>query len=259
MKNSLCSHCLITLGALSCLGLPCPARVAGASFDEPEDSPLFAESVHKVFAQWAAGDATPAAGGGKVGLGPDTVILVEGRHWQTLPGDKGPAARGSGPGPRGPRPMSQTMDVTCLRQTMCVGTTCAHLPTCGQVNTCAGVFTCVGATCGSGGNTCAGTPTCAGTRTCVAPTCAPNATCGTTCEPTACQTTLEGVTIPQPGQIQMSFASSSSLHYTLQYCTNLTSGSWAVAATTNGTGGLVTLCHTNNANLSFYRLLIQSQ
>jgi len=55
----------------------------------------------------------------------------------------------------------------------------------------------------------------------------------------------------------MSFSSSSSLQYTLEYCTNLASP-WTVVTNVVGSGGMVTLSHTNNANQSFYRLLIQN-
>jgi hypothetical protein len=80
-----------------------------------------------------------------------------------------------------------------------------------------------------------------------------------TCSPDFCRVDLVDITIPQAGQIQMWFNSSSSLRYTLQYCTNLTAGQWTDVSTTNGTGSAMTLSDTNNASRSFYRLWIQNQ
>ena len=105
-------------------------------------------------------------------------------------------------------------------------------------------------------------PTCYGTTCDLAcqptfqPTACLSSTCGSTCGPAQCPTALFGVTVPQVGQIQMSFSSSASLQYTLQYCTNLAANEWLNATNAQGNGGVITFSHTNNARLLFYRLLI---
>ncbi len=79
---------------------------------------------------------------------------------------------------------------------------------------------------------------------------------GPTCLPAQCPTVLSGVTVPQAGHIQMSFSSSTALQYTLQYCTDLSSNQWLMATNARGNGAMMTFFHTNNASMSFYRLLI---
>ncbi len=54
----------------------------------------------------------------------------------------------------------------------------------------------------------------------------------------------------------MSFNSSALLQYTLQYSTNLSANQWRTATNVPGNGALMTFSHTNNASLSFYRLLV---
>lgn len=55
---------LLMLASLLLFGLPGPNRAVAVGFDEPEDSPLFADSVQKVFVEWASRDSArpgPAA------------------------------------------------------------------------------------------------------------------------------------------------------------------------------------------------------
>ncbi len=82
------------------------------------------------------------------------------------------------------------------------------------------------------------------------------ATCASTCVAAQCTTALFGVAVPQIGQIQMSFDSSSYLQYVLEYCTNMSANQWLSATNARGNGGVMTFFHTNNASRSFYRLLI---
>ncbi len=54
----------------------------------------------------------------------------------------------------------------------------------------------------------------------------------------------------------MSLNSTALLQYTLQYSTNLSANQWLTATTAPGNGALMTFSHTNDASLSFYRLLV---
>ncbi len=225
---------------------------------EPEASPLFARSLQGAFAEMAARDQStgparessnrPAAGSG-------TVVLVEGTRWYN----------GSAKGRAGPiRRLSYTTDVSCVSPPTCYPT---FLPTyCGGVTcgpTCDPGPTCVYQTCNGEATCTANQPTCVGTTcypapSCVVATCAPWPTCQGTCAPASCPTFLTAVSVPQAGQIQLSFISSAQLSYVLQYCTNLSASGWVEACLTNGNGGLITLVHTNGAIMSVYRLLIQN-
>ncbi len=204
-------------------------------YEDPEDSPLFADSMQKAFAQFVVHD-TLSLPTRQEGLAGSEIIVVEGARWHSLRAGVGPGAGSSDPR-KGPVPLDVTMGVT-------VCTTCAPT-TCGHGVTCSGTLTCDEPTCRTVTcwfyETCMSAFTCAGSRT---------------CSPADCSTNLFGVTVPRPGQIQMSFNSSASLQYTLQYCTDLSSNQWMIATNARGNGGLMTFSHTNNATLSFYRLLI---
>ncbi len=179
-----------------------------------------------------------------------------------------------------PRPLDVTTDISCGFPTMCVSctpTSCASDSSCGSAPTCRGylschmpVLTCYGFSCGIG-PTCFGVLTCDGYSTCgqsscgpatcnALPTCAQTClpTCNSTCTPANCQVAISDVTVPQAGQIQLSFTSSAQLQYVLQYSTNLATGSWTEACSTNGNGGVLTLGHTNGAPVALYRLLIRN-
>ncbi len=112
------------------------------------------------------------------------------------------------------------------------------------------------------GTTRDGSPTCdqsCRTPTCQGPSCGFTLciyTCLDTCIASQCATALFAVSVPRPGEIQMSFNSSIYLWYTLQYCTNLSGNEWLTAANSLGSGSAMTYTHTNNASLSFYRLWI---
>lgn len=208
------------------LGLPGPAR-AMACFDEPEDSPLFADSRQKAFAEFASQDRVSLANqstAGRVTPAASQIIVVEGTLWHSLAGkaSKVPAEGRYGKGMT--RDGSPTCDQSCRTPT-CQPPTCPYA-------TCSAQTACY--------------------PTCYQPTCY----IGGTCTPAQCRTVLYGVTIPQVGQLQMSFSSSASLQYTLQYCTNLSANQWLDATNAPGNGGVMTFSHTNNASLSFYRLLI---
>ncbi len=254
---------------------------AKAPFDDPEDSPLFAGSMQKAFAQFAVRDnvsftardparqATPYA---------SDIIVVEGTRWHSLGAGAAPLVPAGG-SRKGPVPLSVTTDLTCGPTcavsctptscgtlTYCAGQTCSETPTCISPPTCSGMTcsepTCRGVSCSIFGDTCQATAcgkvTCNGAATCVgAATCMGAPTCiGTTCAPANCPTSLSEIQVPRPGEIQLSFNSSSSLQYTLQYCTNLSSTQWLTATNAQGNGGTMTFFHGNNADVSFYRLLI---
>ncbi len=250
-------------------GLSGPCQVVAAGFDEPEDSPLFADSVHQAFAQFASQDRVPLAAQGRARPAAPTageIIVIEGTRWHSLAAEATPATPAGGPR-RVPMPLMVTVNgATCPAEPSCNGpcppTTHAG-PTCFPLCPTGGMPTCTGDTCGSGTtcspmNTCQG-PTCYGGGITCYPSVTCSSTCASTCTPGQCRTNLYGITIPQAGQIQMSFNSSSLLRYTLQYSTNLPAGQWMDVSTVNGNGGQITLSHTNNADRSYYRLWIQNQ
>jgi hypothetical protein len=154
---------------------------------------------------------------------------------------------------------------TCRNYPSChvPGPTCIYY-TCGGGTTCNGGPTCSGVSCTEPGLTCMTGPTCTvatctGNSTCDgAATCTGWSTCTGTCVPANCQVALTDVQVPYPGQIQLSFDSSGQLKYVLEYCTNVTAGVWLAVGTTNGSGGVVTLCHTNGAPVALYRLIIET-
>lgn len=273
------------------------AGSARAEITEPEDSPLYASSRQKAFADMADRDRGVWLPRGSRGTTPGqagSVIVVEGTRWRSAPDTMQPLAGAKArPQPggtlaKGPRPLDITTDLSCTWPTMC--TTCGDLsctwPTmcttcaattcgasCDATPTCRGYPTChvpiptqcIYATC-TGGSTCnAGQTTCVGVS-CTEPgaTCVPGATCdasGTctgTCVPANCPVSLFNVQVPRVGEIQMSFASSSYLSYTLQYCTNLAGAQWMTVGTVLGNGGTMSVSHTNEAAVSCYRLLVQS-
>ncbi len=241
----------LALGSVLLLALTAPGW-GKVRFDDPEDSPLFADSIQRAFAQFAVHDVVSLAARNRMheesggnGLSAGAVVVVEGTQWHRVTGAGQNGQPGTGAGGQ-PGPLSVTTDLTC-------GPTCAVscFPTCSGGATCAGGQSCNGLTC-IGPNCVVPTvaqPTCAGTVTC-SPWLCPTYT------PALCPATLFGVTIPQAGQIQISFNSSASLQYTLQYCTDLNSNEWLLATNAQGNGGLMTFSHTNNASISFYRLLI---
>jgi len=259
-----CWKGFLTLALSSLAASSGVARVLATPATEPEASPLFARSLQGAFADMAARDHgteraressnRPAAGSG-------TVVLVEGTQWYT-----GSAKGRAGPLSTGPiRRLGYTTEVSCLTPTMscttCMPTYCGGV-TCSQ--TCDPGPTCLYQTCNGEATCTANQPTCIAvtctqlTPTCwPAPTCAGAVTCAGTCTPASCPTALTAVSVPQAGQIQLSFSSSAQLSYVLQYCTNLSASGWVEACSTNGNGGLITLVHTNGAMMSLYRLLIQ--
>ena len=237
--------------------VPSATLVAAGRLQEPDDSPLYAVSLHGAFADMATrdqGSLRPLSAGARVATGPETVIFVSGTKWSCESGLEWATsvgqARQAGQGRSGP--LDLTWQSTCNAPTTvcasCVPTRCGGGPTC--------VRTCVdpGPTCMV--STCTGEPTCWG-ATCTPVTCVPP-TCKGTCAPANCPTVLTDVRVPQAGQIELSFTSLAQLRYVLQYCTNLAEGTWAGVFTNNGTGGLLTLRHTNGAPTSAYRLLIQT-
>ena len=248
------------------------ALVPAATFEDPEDSPLYARSVREAFARMTARTGWSEARNSATR--PGTVVMVDGTQWYNVSDldamTSQPAARG-----KRPAPLDITTDITCAASCMVTscGSTCDASPTCRLVLSChvpqptCADFSCgTGPTC-SGSVTCSGYPTCDNSATCIfsstcnnqQPTCGTFPTCTGTCAPASCQTTLYGVSVPQPGQLQLSFASSTQLKYVLQYSTNLSSGAqWAEACSTNGNGGAMTLSHSNGAPIALYRLLIQN-
>jgi hypothetical protein len=269
---------LLTLGSLFFFVLLSGGVAMAVTYDDPEDSPLYASSVKKVFADMAARDGAPPAGqpSGGAGLKPGTVIVVEGAHWSAVgsnPKDLGPvkpppAPRDGGNG--GHAPLDVTTDLTCS-YTCAVSCSTPCGPTWDTGATCHGAATChvpgptcIFATCDGTSATCSGSqPTCFGVS-CNQPgqTCTPCITfigpsCNSTCSASTCPTTLSNVTVPRAGQIQMSFWSSSLLTYTLQYCTNLSGGQWTDVSTVRGSDNTTTISHTNSDSRSFYRLLVQ--
>jgi len=229
-----------------------------AALGDPEDSPLFSNSRTHAFAEMT-GHNQQSAGDGQV-------IVVEGNRWHR---NSGTALETTKPAGRsGPQPRDITTDLSCTFPTMCTtcaattcGATCDTTHTCWQSPTCRGntctTPSCVGPTCSE--------PTCWGVScsmpgpTCFpAPTCTGTITCGTpTCTPAQCPVTLYNVTVPRAGEIQMSFDSTISLRYALQYCTNLSEGQWAQAYSAMGNGGVMTFGHTNDAPQCCYRVLVQ--
>jgi hypothetical protein len=270
---------LLRLGPLLVSGLLCAGTAAAVTYEDPEISPLYASSLHKVFAGMSVRDREQADGplssGARMKSG--TVIVVEGAHWYAA--DASPkvlaavtkAVKGGSGGSGGGTPKDITTDYTCAvtcavscSATTC-GASCDATPTCRGYPTChVPSATCIYATCDGHTPTCSSSqPTCFGVScTQPGPTCSPCITssgpsCLGTCTAASCPATLFNVNVPQAGQIQMSFASSSFLRYTLQLCTNLSGGQWADVNTVTGNGGTLTLSHTNSAARSFYRLWVQ--
>ncbi len=193
------------------------------------------------------------------------VIVVDGKRWYRA-ADAGQNQRA------GPRPMGVTTEVSCqytcavscapttCGATICVGQTCrgttCFTPSCIGA-TCTGP-TCWGVSCSIPGDTCY-FPTSCGQVTCNGgTTCNGAATCLGTCVPANCPTTLSDVQVPQPGVIQMVFMASSTLRYTLQWCTDVSAGHWVDVYSAVGNGGVMTVGHTNDAPRSFYRLWVQN-
>ncbi len=258
-------------------------RLAAVPQAEPEDSPLYARSVREAFARMTARTGlteTRNGAGHAAGIqGTQTaVFMVEGTEWIDM-SDTPAVASSSAAKPNRPVPMDITINnITCFITcgsscsiTSC-GATCDTTPTCrGYISCHVPQPTCADFTCGTqptctGMATCQGYPTCDYSATCMysstcnsqQPTCGTTPTCTSTCAPAICPTTLSGVTVPSPGQVRLSFNSSSQLKYVLQCSTNLSSAAWAEACTTNGNGGVLTLSHSNGAPAALYRLLIQN-
>ena len=253
----------------------------GLASSDPEETPLFAASMRRTFAEMEARAQPRSQMMHDLGrTTTDNVIVVEGTDWHSLAA--APLSR-----PRRPAPLDTTTDISCNYPTLCTtcaattcGATCDATPTCRQYpschvpgptciyqtcdggTTCDGGPTCAGVSCTEPGQTCyvgptCQTETCTGTTTCDGTaTCTGWSTCTGTCEPASCPTRFSEITVPEPGQIQLSFSSSAQLKYSLQYCTNFSAKIWLEACTTNGSGGVLTLRHTNGAALAFYRLLI---
>ncbi len=234
---------------------------------EPEDSPLYVRSLQGAFADMTARDhgiTRVQNGATQAPVGSGAVIVVDGTQWYN-----GSAIEWAGSlGTRltnakntSPVPAQTYWDPSCdaTHCGSCLPTR-SGLPTC--VQTCVDPGpTCLYQTC-MGGSTC-NEVTCTPPPTCYIQTCATDPTCQGptctgTCVPANCPTALSDVSVPEAGQIQLSFNSSAQLKYVLQYCTNLSAASWAEACSTNGNGGVLTLCHTNGAAFSVYRLLIQT-
>ena len=234
-----------------------------AGFDEPEDSPLFVDSRQKAFDRFAVQDLVSLACRGnsaRVTALASPVIVVEGGRWHRL---SARPATGLSPRREGNRPVP--LDVTTALQT------CSWTPPCVPVDppTTGPGVTCQGQGCFTPTTAPAGFPTCVGTcyqPTCDvnAPTCMPGgcsatsatATCGATCLPAQCPTAVHGISVPRPGEIRITFEASNLLHYTLQYSTDLGSNEWSSVTNAQGNSGVLTFSHTNNASLSFYRLLV---
>ena len=234
---------------------------AAAASADAEASPLFARSMQNAVLNMVVHDL----GSQRSDPGPSEVIIVAETQWYNRSFTRWDSARPLLKLTRqdGPTPSQVTTDISCMSPTMfcpnclptrtgaptCVMTCVDPGPTC-LVHTCAG-----GPTCEATPPTCVGA-TCIPAPTCVISTCTGTPTCTSTCVPAECRTALYNVTVPQAGQIQLSFDSSSQLQYVLQYCTNLSAGEWTEAWRTNGNGGMLTLRHTNGASVSVYRLLI---
>ncbi len=252
---------------LTIIALPDTAR---ARTDDPDDSPLFARSMRNVFEDMAARDRTqltlrePMVG---------SVIVVEGGKWAYAAAGE---ARALVPGRfsagtetkrrTGPIPLDVTVsDLTCFPT---CGASC--FPTCTVGGSCSGtcvpqVTVCVYSTCVAPNPTCSSAqPTCYGVScsvpgvTCVGTlTCGYEISCGNTCTAETCPANIESVSVPQPGQIQLSFWASPYLTYTLQYSTNLTDSVWTGVNTVTGANAIISVSHTNAAPRSFYRLWVQ--
>lgn len=261
---------LLTFALTSLAAAPGVAAVQAAPADDPEASPLYARSMQKAFADMAARDhgiARVQESSNRPATGSGVVVLVEGTQWY-----QGAVNGRVGSLDVGPiRPAGYTTDISCTTPTM-------YCPTCQGYSSCAPSYcpaatcqqatcdypTCIVYTCGPSLTCLISQPTCFVNYTCKVPTCdgsatcTGSATCQGTCTPASCPTSLSSVSVPQAGQIRVSFSSSAQLNYVLQYCTNLSASGWMQACSTNGTGGTVTLGHTNGAAISVYRLLIQS-
>lgn len=267
--TSYCSKGFLTIVLSSLAAAPGIAGVRAALAREPEASPLYARSMQGAFADMAARDRSiPQERNGFSGsaTGLVAVIVVDGTKWYNGSALKrtSPLGVGSQRAAR-PRPLGYTTDLSCQSPTVfcatCLPTSCGGI-TCRL--TCDPGITCLYQTCNGEATCTANQPTCVAVTctqlnpTCLpAPTCGGAATCAETCLPENCPTAISAVSLSQPGQIQLSFSSSAQLDYVLQYCTNLSASGWMQACSTNGTGGMVTLGHTNGAPVSVYRLLIQ--
>ncbi len=198
------------------------------AFEDAEDSPLYERAAKRAYADMAAHDQLlgPQDGSGGTVLGTGAVIVVEGTRWHRTT-DTGQAGQSR------PRPLGVTTELSCqptcavscapttCGATICVGYTCrgttCYTPSC--VGATCTEPTCIGVSCSIPGDTCY-FPTSCGQATCTA-------TCTWTCTPANCPTVLSDVQVPRPGEIQMSFMSSGSVRYTLQWSTNLSAGQWA--------------------------------
>jgi hypothetical protein len=230
--------------------------------NDPEDSPLYAKSMRQALAEMAAPSQGQAQG--RSVLGP--VIILEGTRWSYEPkpgsngtGSGGKEAEAGIKGIRGPGPLGITTELTCsfTCARSCAapcgptydegGPTCRLYPTCHVPGP-----TCIYATCDGG-------PTCTVNQpTCIGVSCnQPGPTCYGTCKPLECPTTLNSIQVPRPGEIHVSFISSPYLRYTLQCSTNLVSSPWTDVSSSLGTGGVMTLSHTNNAPHACYRVQVQ--
>ncbi len=264
MKALCATKGLLTLWPVMLAVALIPDRVVARHFDDPEDSPLYRHSVQKILAEMAARDTAQAAARRGV-AGP--IIVLEGAKWyygfDAEAKELGPGSS-SRAGGGGPIPLDVTVsDFTCgiTCGTSCYGTCSGGscVATCKPVITMCVYSTCVAPnpTCSSSQPTCFGVscnqpgPTCAGYLTCY------EATCVNTCSPATCPTTIGNVTVPRPGQIQMSFYAVSYLTYTLQYCTNLAALQWNNVNTVTGANTVISVSHTNPAPRAFYRVWVQ--
>ena len=255
------------------------------TFEDPEDSPLYAASMKNAFAEMLARDNTPAS---QPGPGAGGIVAVEGTQWHMLP-TLSPVGRPDplGGTTTGPLPRDITVgEATCISGSTCVAATCYPNATCliGYPTCYVGSPTCQGTTCGvtcyrtcgttcgpgytcgGGGSTCFGatcdgSPTCNHSSTCfLVPTCVPAPTCNNTCALPHCSPPgITGVNIPRPGQFQFSFsAQGQQVSYHVLYCTNLDAAQWTDVFSVSANNTTVTFTHTNNAPRAFYRVSIQN-
>ncbi len=288
---------LLTVATLGLLATFQDSRAVAVASGDPEDSPLYAASRQRTFAEMNARDQAPAVlqGLGDTRRDGGTIVMVEGDKWSVLP-------------PLTHRlrvqPLDTTTDVTCspiycATSSSATCRTCVSYPTCSGAatctydvtcnNTCTYFPTCPGsgqATCGTTCNnppTCAGYPTCNNAPTCryietcegwgttcgTAPTCSYIATCyryntcWATCSLGFCpapQISSIAVSNSVPGQysVQISFLASGSVRYIAQYSTNLDGLWWSNIFSVIGNGSSRTFVHTNEAPRAFYRILMQN-